>query len=109
MIDGATIMCDLTKMEGRMDAVGERLARIETGQAHHAKQLDRVVVLLDRMVRLEEHVDQHGISCGVITERLVAVETELSTWKSVRKFFAWSTGFFGAFVAIYIAWKSGRI
>ncbi len=102
-------MCDMTKLESRVDIIGERLARIETGQSHHAKQLDRVVALLDRMVRLEEHVEHHADKCNEIIERLAKVETELSTWKSVRKFFAWATGFMGAFVAIYIAWKSGKI
>ena len=102
-------MCDLSHMEHRMDQLGERLARIETGQEHHSKQLDRVVALLDRMVRLEEHVDQHAEKCSAIMNRLISVESELATWKSVRKFIAWMTGLAGAFVAIYIAWKSGKI
>ena len=101
--------CDTKQLEERMDKLGERLARIETGQTHHAKQLDRVVALLDRMVRLEEHVDQHGISCSAITERLAKVETELLTWKSVRKFFAWLSGLSGALIAVYIAVKAGKI
>jgi len=102
-------MCDLTHVEDRMDKLGERLARIETGQQHHSTQLDRMLVLLDRMVRVEEHVDQHGIECVKITNRLSSVETELATWKSVRKFFAWVAGFTGAVTALYIAWKTGKI
>lgn len=102
-------MCDLGNVEIRMDKLGERLARIETGQEHHAKQLDRMLILLDRMVKVEEHVEGHTKECALVTSRLVALETELSTWRSVRKFFAWVTGFTGAFVAFYVAWKSGKI
>lgn len=102
-------MCDVKKLEKRMDGIGERLARIETGQSHHAKQLDRVVALLDRMVRLEEHVDQHADKCNEVIERLAKVETELSTWKSVRRFFAWFTGVSGTVTAVYIAMKTGKI
>lgn len=102
-------MCDLKQMETRMDKLGERLARIETGQEHLTKQLDRMLVLLDRMVKVEEHVESHSKECNRIHARLIAVETELSTWKSVRKFFAWITGLTGAFAAVYIARKSGKI
>lgn len=102
-------MCDITKLENRVDAIGERLARIETGQVHHSKQLDRVVSLLDRMVRLEEHVDQHGAKCSEIVERITKMETELDTWKTVRRLFAWVSGITGAIVAVYIARKTGKI
>lgn len=102
-------MCDLGEVETRMDKMGERLARIETGQQHHAKQLDRMIVLLDRMVKVEEHVEGHTKECAIVTARLVAVEAELQTWKSVRKFFAILLGLTGVFSAWALAWYHDKI
>lgn len=102
-------MCDLSDVEARMDKMGERLARIETGQVHHSKQLDRMLILLDRMVKVEEHVEHHSEECTRITNRLTAVEAELSTWKSVRKFFTIVLGMTGVFSAWALAWYHDKI
>ena len=92
-----------------MDKMGERLARIETSQTHLAKQLDRVIVSMDRMIRVEEHVEQHAIECSKITNRLVSVEAELATWKSVRKFFGIIFALTGIFSAWALAWYHDKI
>lgn len=102
-------MCDLTDIEARMDKLGERLARIETGMKNQSKQIDRMILLLDRMVRVEEHVEQHREKCDNVTSRLVSVETELQTWRSVRKFFGIVLGLAGVFSAWLLAWYHDKI
>ena len=83
----------------------ERLARIEQNQLHFSKQLDKLVSLLDRMVKVEEHVEQHKDTMKRLYRRLESVEGELAEakqelqrWKTGRKLVAWLMGS-SAFIA----------
>ncbi|MCP5017617.1 MAG: hypothetical protein GY938_20450 [Ketobacter sp.] len=82
-----------------MAGIGERLARIETGQAGIKSELEKVVSLLDRMVRVEERLVR-------VNDRVTALEgastehtRELASWKSVRRVGVWVAGIVGAVVA----------
>ncbi len=101
-------MNDNNQEERRQDmsGIGERLARIETGQLNIKQDqndiksdMARVVSLLERMVRVEERMGSFN-SRLLVQETIVAEHTkELATWKSVRRVGAWVAGIAGAVVA----------
>ena len=86
-----------------MPEIGERLARIETGQEAIRSELAKVVTLLDRMVRVEEKLENALATNRRLTNTLTDVEsrlkdaeTELSRWGVARKIFVWVSGVVGA-------------
>lgn len=102
-------------IEKEMDAISERLARIEQNQIHFSKQLDKVVALLDRMVKVEEHVDAHMREMERLNKeikdlsiRVKENEIELSRWRTGRKIFIWFIAAAGSFVAIYSVFGGSR-
>ena len=84
----------------------ERLARIEANQTHIGKQLDRVVMLLDRLVRVEEHVEEHKRTLSILFTRLEKAESELETWRLARKVMIWFGGIGTALAATLVALAS---
>lgn len=87
-----------------MSEEGERLARIEAGQGHLQEQLDKVIGLLSRMVKVEENIrpqdetikrafdriekledDVSDLKTGAAVSRAVS-ETRTDTWKLVLKY-----------------------
>ncbi|MCP4934793.1 MAG: hypothetical protein GY927_11455 [bacterium] len=89
-----------------MSGIGERLARIETGQTNiKADQnsikadLTRVVNLLERIVRVEERLGNFN-SRLLIQETIVAEHAkEIAAWRSTRRIGVWIAGIVGAIIA----------
>lgn len=81
-----------------MPDVQERLARIETNQMHLSKQLDRMVELLDRLVRVEEHVEEDRRDLKRLYYRLEKVEQSISSWKTAKNILIWISGIMSAII-----------
>lgn len=81
------------------DSVNERLARIEVSQTNQAQQLGKVLVLLDRMVRVEERQQSVTDDISSIKARLLVIEDELKSWSTARKVIAWIVGIIGTLIA----------
>ena len=103
-------MTAVRNVEEEMDEVNERLARIEQNQMHFSKQLDKVVVLLDRMVKVEEHVDTHveklkemRRAIEQMEARVETLKTELNQWRTARKIFVWVVASVGTILAAFAA------
>ena len=97
-------------MEGEVNLLIERLARIEQAQVHQGKQLDRVVTLLDRMVRVEERQGQQQNEVRELEKRFERLQAEVGElraeverWETVRRVLVWLVGpsaVLGAIVAM---------
>ena len=89
--------------ERRINDVADRLARIEAGQMAttvqleaNKDQLDRVITLLDRMVRVEERLEGVLEDYRGLEGKVSAVEQDLASWRTARAIFTWVTGLMGA-------------
>lgn len=87
-----------------MNDVVERLAKIETGQSHLQEQLDKVIGLLSRMVKVEENIRTQDETIKRVFYRIEKLEdvvsdlrtsaavsmavseTRMNTWKLVLKY-----------------------
>lgn len=78
--------------------VGERLARIEANQKNQEVQLEKVLVLLDRMVRVEERQQNFASKYEVLLMRVEKAEKELESWKWARRVIAWTSGIVAAVI-----------
>lgn len=82
-------------MNANEQHVGERLARIESSQTHLMNQMDRLIQVLDRLVRVEEHQAEQQRSIASHGRRIEAVETEIGSWRTFRKATTWIIGVVG--------------
>ena len=102
-------MCVLTDEEE--SEMKERLARMETSLSVLSKQMDHMVNLLVRVVKVEEHLEQDRRDMGRLYKRLETIEigfeslqNEMSRWSTARKIFVWVTGVAGSIVAAAVLW-----
>ena len=86
----------------------DRLTRMEVTLEGMSKQLDSMVVLLDRMVRVEEHVSEHQRGVQRIWNSIEEIKIgqkelreELDSWKTVRKSITWIIGISGTIIAFF--------
>ena len=70
----------------------ERLARIEVGQEQQKGQLDKVINLLDRMVRVEERLESVLEANADMQARITGLEAELDRWSTGHKIVKWVVG-----------------
>lgn len=93
----------------------ERLTRMEVTLEGVAKQINSVVVLLDRMVRVEEHIAEQRRSFDRVWEALeeeklarMRIRDELDSWRTTRKALTWLFGSSGVAFAIFTVWFKTR-
>lgn len=82
-----------------MIEIVERLARIEVGQEQQKGQLDKVINLLDRMVRVEERLESVLEANADMQHRIEELEQELSAWATARTAMKWMMGIVGVIVS----------
>ena len=76
-------------------AINERLAKIEINQSNQQRQLEKVLALLDRMVKVEERQQTIQEKYGNLLPRMESAERELTSWRTARTIFAWVVGLLG--------------
>lgn len=75
-----------------MIEIVERLARIEVGQEQQKGQLDKVINLLDRMVRVEERLESVLEANAQMQANIEILQKELDRWTTAHRITKWVVG-----------------
>ena len=91
-------------------SVAERMARMEANLLAVSSKLDKVIVLMDRMVRVEERQTHTQERIAELYRQLEKIEAdvlahskELELWGTARRFFVWASAIVATIIAIAAA------
>lgn len=89
-------MGDYEQLASKIEAIIERLARIEQNQQHLSAQLDRMATLSERVMRLEDRAGSQDRLYQLVDNRMRAFEQdleevrdEIQRWRTGRRLLAW--------------------